>query len=43
MSAATRYCGLTVPWNFQLVPREVNAFKGGHWREAQAKLFERAL
>lgn len=33
-----RVCGLTVPWNFKLVPREVNAFKGGHWRAGQLKL-----
>lgn len=39
-----RVCGLTVPWNFALLPRAVNAHKGGHWREGQTKLaLEHAL
>lgn len=31
-------CGLTVPWNFRLVPRAVNANKGGKWCESQLEL-----
>lgn len=34
-----RVCGLTVPWNLQLVPRDCNAAKGGHWSEGQQELF----
>lgn len=31
-------CGLTVPWNFQLVPRAVNANKLGNWHPDQMAL-----
>ena len=31
-------CGLTVPWNLRIVPREVNAYKGGSWTEEQLTL-----
>lgn len=34
-----RVCGLTVPWNLRLVPRKVNATKGGHWTDDQHELF----
>lgn len=33
-----RVCGLTVPWNFALMPRECNANKGGALLELQLQL-----
>lgn len=31
-------CGLTVPWNFRLVPHEVNASRGNDWFEHQMEM-----
>lgn len=33
-------CGLTVPWNMQVVPYSVNAAKGNKWHPDQLALFE---
>ncbi len=35
-----RVCGLTVPWNLQVVPWRVNAAKGNKWCPEQRDLFE---
>jgi hypothetical protein len=32
-------CGLTVPWNLQVVPWRVNAAKGNRWEPRQLELF----
>lgn len=34
-----RVCGLTVPWNMQIVPWVVNASKGNRWCPEQGELF----
>lgn len=31
-------CGLTVPWNFKVVPRAVNAHEGNKWHPDQLEL-----
>lgn len=33
-------CGLSVPWNFQIIPWRVNARKGNKWNPDQLDLFE---
>lgn len=35
-----RICGLTVPWNIQVVTWHVNAAKGNRWDPDQMELFE---
>ena len=37
-----RVCGLTVPWNIQIVHWKVNAVKNNHWNPDQLSLFEEA-
>jgi hypothetical protein len=34
-----KVCGLTVPWNLQVVPWRVNAAKGNRWCNLQLELF----
>ena len=34
-------CGLSVPWNFQVVHWRVNGAKGNRWHPEQLELFER--
>jgi hypothetical protein len=34
-----RVNGLTVPWNFRLVPRMTNATKGNTWCDTQGEIF----
>ena len=33
-------CGLTVPWNLQIIPWRVNCSKGNKWNPDQLELFE---
>jgi hypothetical protein len=35
-----RVCGLSVPWNFQVVPHAVNAAKSNHWCPEQTSIFD---
>ena len=33
-----RVCGLTVPWNFKLIPRAVNAAEGNYFCPEQMEM-----
>lgn len=35
-----RVCGLTVPWNLQVIPRATNARKGNAWCQWHGELFD---
>ena len=42
-SYITRVCGLTVPWNIQVVPWDLNGAKGNNWCPEQDDLFPETL
>ena len=36
----SRVCGLTVPWNLEVVPWRYNSAKSNHWQPDQMELFD---